>query len=167
MKKLIVIILVLAVVVGGVIMIAPGIVDKVKNNGKNAIESMQYDYAVITAPDGSVIKVEIESWGSDGGSPAARYFVFGKDGTGYMVGVRNCTFINDPNVDIDAVSFTGTKKLNYSYVEAMIKESDESIITITDFEDVNAATNVIPLKDANGVIYSPHPDNVLIKIKVN
>ena len=167
MKKVIIVVLVLAAIVGAVAYFAPNLIDKVKNNGKNAIEKMQYDYAVITAPDGSVIKVEIESWGTDGSSPAARYFVFGKDGTGYMVGVRNCTFINDPNVDIDAVSFTGTKKLNYSYVEAMIKESDESIITITDFEDVNAAINVIPLKDANGVIYSPHPDNVLIKIKVN
>jgi hypothetical protein len=167
MKKVIIVVLVLAAIVGAVAYFAPNLIDRVKDNGKKALEKAQHDYAVITAPDGSTFTVELESWGADGSTPTARYFVFGKDGTGYIVGARNCTFINDPNVNIDAIAFTGSKKLNYSYVEAMIKVSNDSIINITEFEDINAATNVIPLRDADGNIYNPHSDNVLIKIKVN
>ena len=167
MKKVIIVVLVLAAIVGAVAYFAPNLIDRVKDNGKNAIEKFKYDYAVITAPDGSTFTVELESWGTDGSSPISRYFVFGKDGTGYIVGVRNCTFINDPDVYTDVVAFTGVKKLNYSYVEAMIKVSNDSIINITEFEDINAATNVVPLRDADGNIYNPHSDNVLIKIKVN
>ena len=40
MKKVIIVVLVLAAIVGAVAYFAPNLIDKVKDNGKNAIEKM-------------------------------------------------------------------------------------------------------------------------------
>lgn len=169
MKKILFCTVIIAILICQLMLLSScdGFANRLADNAQNTVTSMKHDYALINAPDGTSIKVELKSWGSDGATPTAKYYIFGTDGTGYIVGVRNCTFINDPNVNIDVTSFSGLTNMNYSYTEAMIKLSDGEIITLNDFEDVNAASNVILLEDEDGVIYTPHPDNVLIKLKNN
>lgn len=51
-----------------------------------------YDYAVVSFPDGTVEKIEIEQWTDYEGEQIQ---IIAKDGTVYLVSSFNCILVND------------------------------------------------------------------------
>ena len=160
--------------------------DQAKDFVDNVTENYQklytYDYAIIAMPDGTTLKIELagycmgnktvgnnidytnDSFSYDAGATAYydTYYLYGKDGTGYVVSQRNCVLIQDPSVNIDAkmVSYAKTHKYN----EATVKNLDGtfSVYKNPKFTDGTPTYSTVTIETEDGIRYSIHADNVWI-----
>ena len=142
-------------------------VDKLADGGKDLLANVQYDYAVITMPDGTAKEIELDAWGSDGNSPAHYYYIFGTDGEGYITGARNCMFVNKPDVDINVGVLSSIGTMKYSFEAITIRNPDGSITELPGGDKNKGAIHLLKFEDEDGTIYTPHADNFWVKIKVD
>ena len=134
-----------------------------------------YDYALINTPDGSLLKVELKSWGlvredysvdiEVSGSLSA-YILLGTDGTGYIVSKRNCTLVNDPSVEINASSPLIDLSI-YNYDELTIRNQDGTTTSFKNCKQVTCLGNEVEFKTEDDFLYRVYTDNILIKISCN
>ena len=160
-KKIIAFALCLVMLCSAVMFFPSCSLESIKENGTDLIKSMQYDYALITMPDGSEYKLELEGWAHT--AEESYTYLYGKDGEGYIVGSRNYMLVNDPEIDIDVTSFS-TITFDIKAEEVVIKKPSGELMTITyDDSKIGTITKNGVLKDENGVIYGVHGDNMWVK----
>jgi hypothetical protein len=124
-------------------------------------ENITYDYALIYFHDGSSIKVELEAVLINGQQPNV-YHIYGTDGVGYVVGSENCILVNDPDVDINKSTLSGTVKFKMTYEETIIRKPDGEIISIKFEEGKSSGVNSY-LHSDDGFTYYTDPNNYWVK----
>ena len=137
------------------------VVNKVKGAGDDILNSVQYDYAIISFPDGTIEQVELSGlYNSAEGE--TYYYIYGTDGYGYIVDKKNCALVNDPDMDIDVAFSLNYKKM--TYVSAMVKMPDGTVKNTNSFE--GDVVGVLMFKDEDGKFYSVDSSNYAIKCKI-
>lgn len=161
MKRIIIFVLVLTMLTACLALTACDLKQEISNIGNSIKEGSKYDYAVISFPTGYTKKIELNAFLIDTNNTGLMY-VYGKDGTGYILSSENCMLINDPNVDINAKSVIfETYKIDYSKV--VIKSPEGEIITI-DKPGQESVSSIFDLYvDENGVHYYADDRNTIIE----
>ena len=124
---------------------------------------MLYDYALVYLPDGTEVRVDLAYLSIDFQS-YDRYTLYGTDGTGYLVGRENCILVNDPDIDTNVGTLSGTFKLNIKPTEAIIRKPNGEIIEVACGEDNNILTDLV---DESGKRYTTDSNNCWIKFTYN
>ena len=162
MKRILVSILVLAALLSSCLALAScDFKQELSNIGSAIKEGSVYDYAIVSFPTGYTKKVELKSYLLDLNNTGLMY-VYGRDGSGYMLAPENCMLVNDPNVDINArSSLFDTYKIDYDKV--IIKSPNGEIITIEKPGQESIGSIFDLYMDENGTHYYADKRNTIVE----
>lgn len=136
-----------------------GVGDKV---GEGIDNVYAYDYAYVSDFQGNRIKVELDWYGVN---LEHKYYMFkSTDDVVYYTGLENCVLVDDPDVDINAITLTNLSDvINKGFTDAFIRLPDGEVLEIrVESTGLLLSGGIIRVHDTDGNKYYVDTDNIIM-----
>lgn len=162
MKKIILIIATVSIILSCFFAVG---CDQISNIGDKAgdiyDEFAAFDYAYISTLDGEYIKIELNWYGFY--HEAGFIILESKDGKVYLTDEKNCTLVDETDVDINArVKVSMTNFIDQVFNRAIISMTDGELLDIEIESTYINAYSVVRIVTKDGAKYYVSYDNVIL-----